>query len=254
MNSSFPIHIILYHLIFITSSVQIAVAIAAYSLCSSTLLLANKLSLHYIPMPATTSLIQLAFAAVVVLLLKYVMKQDIDGFEWEKVRPYLYYVAIFVAAIYSNMQALSHSNVETVIVFRACSPIAVCAIEYFFMNRELPSTRSAASLLCVAVGAIVYCMSDSDFALKGLSAYYWVFIYFITIVLEMTYGKILTSSVKTVSVWAPVLYCNLFAVPPMFLLGLSEGGFNGVASALPNLGFAGFVVIAFSCVVGTLIG
>ena len=42
-----------------------------------------------------------------------------DHFEWRKVKPYLYYVGMFVATIYANMRALQHSNVETIIVFRA---------------------------------------------------------------------------------------------------------------------------------------
>ena len=42
-----------------------------------------------------------------------------DHFEWRKVKPYLLYVGMFVATIYANMRALQHSNVETIIVFRA---------------------------------------------------------------------------------------------------------------------------------------
>ena len=76
------------------------------------------------------------------------------------------------------MKALAVSNVETVIVFRACTPIAVSIIEYTFMNRELPSIRSGISLSIVAIGAIVYCLSDSQLSLNGLSSYTWVIIYF----------------------------------------------------------------------------
>eukprot|EP01034_Spumella_vulgaris_P027249 gene27249-33941_t len=117
------------------------------------------------------------------------------------------------------MQALAHSNVETVIVFRACSPVAVCIVEYMFMDRALPNLRSSISLAVVVLGAVMYCYSDSEFVLGGLKAYYWVILYFFLITFEMTYGKKLTSSVKMDSVWGPVLYCNLLASLPMFLLG-----------------------------------
>jgi hypothetical protein len=50
---------------------------------------------------------------------------------------------------YTNPQALSVSNVETVIVFRACSPIAVTVVEYLFMDRSWPNIRSMFSLLVV---------------------------------------------------------------------------------------------------------
>ena len=121
------------------------------------------------------------------------------------------YIVAFVAAIYANMQALAHSNVETVIVFRACSPIAVSVVEYLFMDRAWPSLRSSISLIAVACGAVLYCISDSQLALNGIGAYTWVIIYFFLITFEMTYGKKLTSAVKMDSVWGPVLYCNLLA-------------------------------------------
>ena len=44
-----------------------------------------------------------------------------DKWEWYKIKPYLVYVGMFVATIYTNMRALQHSNVETIIVFRAVS-------------------------------------------------------------------------------------------------------------------------------------
>lgn len=133
------------------------------------------------------------------------------------------------------MQALAHSNVETVIVFRACTPIAVAFVEYMWMGRALPSTRSALSLAVVALGAMFYCMTDSEFAMKGMEAYYWVLTYFVLITFEMTYGKKLTSSVKMESVWGPVLYCNLLAVVPMGMLGYVQGNFDGVMVKLIDM-------------------
>lgn len=177
-----------------------------------------------------------------------------DDLEWKKLKPYFIYVLAFVLAIYSNMQALSHSNVETVIVFRACTPIAVSFVEYMFMGRDLPSIRSACSLTVVAVGAYFYCLSDSDFALKGIEAYYWVVTYAVLLTFEMTYGKNLTSSVKMKSMWGPVLYCNFLALAPLGTLGYMQGEFVGVVDKVFALPTEGVLVLLFSCVVGTLIG
>lgn len=177
-----------------------------------------------------------------------------DDLEWGKVKAYSIYIVAFVFAIYSNMQALRHSNVETVIVFRACSPIAVSIVEYYFMDRALPSIRSTISLGMVAVGAVIYCVTDSQFALNGWSAYSWVMTYFILITFEMTYGKQLTSSVKMETVWGSVLYCNILASGPMFLLGYFNGDFENVSEKLYEIPANGVMVLLFSCIVGTLIG
>jgi hypothetical protein len=226
-----------------------------YSLCSSTLLLANKLAMEYFPSPSAVSLLQIVFATVAVLGIKFA-GYEVDWFDWEKTKAYSIYVVIFVAAIYSNMQALKNANVETVIVFRACSPIAVCAFEYIYLNRDYPTARSAISMTVVAIGAVVYCLSDSQLALKGLGAYSWALIYLVLITVEMTYGKLLTSSVKMDSVWGPVLYCNAFSIVPMLLLSYGSGELTHSMSmedvfAVPLIGW---LFLLFSCIVGTLIG
>jgi len=228
-------------------------AIIGYSLCSSTLLLANKMAIHYLPSPSIVSFAQILFSAVAVLIIK-ATGYPVDWFEWDKMKAYSIYIIIFVAAIFTNMKALAVSNVETVIVFRACTPIAVSIIEYFFMDRELPSLRSSISLSVVALGALLYCLSDSQIALHGIGSYSWVFIYFVLITLEMTYGKKLTATVKMESVWGPVLYCNFLSIPPMFMLAYFQGDFHGLSGLLADMPTTGTLVLLFSCVAGTLIG
>ena len=178
----------------------------------------------------------------------------VDKLETSKLEAYALYIVAFVASIYANMRALALSNVETVIVFRACSPIAVSVIEYLLMNRSLPTLRSSLSLFVVAAGAVFYCLSDSQFLLEGIGAYSWVIAYFFLITFEMTYGKKLTSSVKMDSVWGPVLYCNILACVPMFLLGYLGGDYNMAWKSLTSMNLTGHLILLFSCIAGTLIG
>ena len=152
------------------STLSIGIAIGSYSLCSSTLLLANKMAISYLPIPSVISFIQIAFSTIIIILLKSCGLIHCDGLEWPKVKAYSMYIVAFVFAIYANMQALAHANVETVIVFRACSPMAVCLVEYLFMDRLAPGIRSKISLSLVACGAIAYCLTDSEFALNGFQA------------------------------------------------------------------------------------
>ena len=164
---------------------SVTLAIIGYSLCSSTLLLANKLSLEHLPVPSVVSFIQILSSTVFILVIK-LAGVKVDELEWDKVKAYSLYIVAFVSCIYANMQALRHSNVETVIVFRACSPMAVSLIEYLFMDRTWPSLRSSLSLGTVALGAVIYCQSDSQLALQGWGAYTWVILYFFLITFEMT--------------------------------------------------------------------
>lgn len=218
------------------------------------MLLANKMAIEYIPSPSAISFLQIVVSTITVMAMRLCGMKSIDWFTMEKVKAYSVYIIIFVTAIYTNMKALEASNVETVIVFRACSPIAVAVVEYALMDRELPNARSAASLGFVAFGAILYCLCDSQLSLNGLSSYTWVILYFFLITIEMTYGKKLISTVKMDSVWGPVLYCNALSIVPMFLMGLYDDKFLPELSRLPQLSGFGLVVVAFSCITGTLIG
>ncbi len=209
--------------------------------------------IEYFPLPSVISFIQIITSAVAILVYK-MCGGTVDAIEWPKLKAYSLYIIAFVAAIYANMKALAHSNVETVIVFRACSPVAVTVVEYLFMDRAWPSARSSFSLVAVAFCAVLYCQSDSEFALNGIKAYYWVIAYFFLITFEMTYGKKLTSSVKMESVWGPVLYCNLLAAFPMFLLGYMSGDYENIGEKMAEMPANGAMILLFSCIAGTLIG
>ncbi|CAM9139337.1 unnamed protein product [Ectocarpus fasciculatus] len=228
-------------------------AMMAYSLCSSTLLLANKTSILHLPRPAIVNSIQIIFSIGFMLCLK-LFGIEIDQLEWSKAKNYFVYVAAFTISRYSNMKALQHSNVETVIVFRACAPLAVSVVEYLFMGRSFPSVRTCASLTVVCIGAAVYCYADSEFSVHGVKAYSWVFVYFVLLIFEMTYCKRLTSAAKMRSKWGPVFYCNVLAVIPTLLLAYATGEISNLSGAVADMSIVGYLVILFSCIGGTCIG
>jgi hypothetical protein len=136
---------------------------------------------------------QILFTTLQILIMKYFFGVTVDELEPEKMKAYALYIVAFVLSIYANMKALSLSNVETIIVFRACVPIAVAVIEYLLMDRALPSVRSAAALMIVSVGAILYCLCDSQFAMNGISSYSWCLFYFFLMAFEMVHAIIFLS-------------------------------------------------------------
>merc|ERR1712039_312092 len=134
------------------------------------------------------------------------------------------YVGSFVLSIYFNGKVLQYSNVETLIAFRSCSPLAVSILDWAFLGRELPSLRSVTALLGVVCGAIGYVLCDSEFKMHGVSAYGWVSVYLVVIIFEMTYAKHMITNVKFDSpIWGTVLYNNALAVGPMLLLAVGSG-------------------------------
>ena len=95
------------------------IAVATFSVSSSGLLLVNKLCLKEVALPSFLAVLQFVASVLCALGLAATGQAELDGLAWPRVRIYLVYIGLFATAIYSNMQALTHSNVETLIVFRA---------------------------------------------------------------------------------------------------------------------------------------
>ncbi|KNC86516.1 hypothetical protein SARC_01346 [Sphaeroforma arctica JP610] len=234
---------------------EIVFAIVAYSLCSGTLLLLNKVVLHFIPLPALITLCQLVMAICIVYGIKTLKLAEVNEFDLEKLVPYAYYTIAFVSGIYANMRALQTCNVETVIVFRALTPLAVSFLDFACLGRESPSARSMISMISIVIGAAVYVSDDMEFAVEGTAAYTWVIIYFLAICAEMTYGKKLVSDVD-LTLSGSVLYTNTLAILPFLFLFLSTSELSVLTTQAPveSWPFLGWVVLVASGVVGAGIG
>ena len=198
---------------------NVVVGVIAYCFCSSSMLLVNKMAMGYVPVASLVNTLQMGFAIAVVYFMKFTGIAKVGQFESSKVNAYALYSAGFALGIYCNMKALAVSNVETIIVFRSCCPLAVSFLEYQFLGRELPSGRSLFALLMILFGAFSYVATDKEFSMNGYSAYTWSFAYFVVICFQMTYGKYLVSEVK-MEMWTRVLYNQVLGIPPTLLLGL----------------------------------
>ena len=175
-----------------------------------------------------------------------------DHFVWWKVRPYLVYVCMFVATIYANMRALQHSNVETIIVFRACCPLIVSILDWGFLGRQLPSCRSVLALVVLVGGCAGYVLTDKAFKLNGIGAYTWVGAYFVIISVEMAYGKhIVGPHLQFASMWGPTLYTNMLSVPPMLAVGVLAHEQDQLAAMTWTAPVV--LLVLLSCVIGVAI-
>lgn len=139
------------------------IAVATFSVSSSGLLLVNKLCLKEVALPSFLAVLQFLASVLCALSLAATGQAELDGLAWPRVRIYLIYIGLFATAIYSNMQALTHSNVETLIVFRACGPLMVSFLEWRLLGRTLPSRQSVLVLFGIFLFALGYVASDKAF-------------------------------------------------------------------------------------------
>jgi drug/metabolite transporter (DMT)-like permease len=245
---------------------EVIASVISYSLCSGSLVLVNKLILHYLPFPSLVIVIQLLSSIFLIYGSNFFGVMSIDELKWEFARPYCIYTVAFSTGVYANMMCLNASNVETVIVARSLSPLLVSVCDFMFLGRELPSKRSTTALCVIFAGAMGYARTDEQFISQGFSAYFWPFAYLCLITFEMVYGKQIVRSVKFKTVSGPVQYTNLLGWPPMLLFAKMGGEFQrlndlmssydvssiwGLMTKLPTESVA---LCVLGCLIGTGIG
>lgn len=239
--------------------VEIGLSVLAYSACSGTLVLINKLILYNLPYPSLVVSFQLMATLLFIFAAKYSGKLKVDELVIKHVIPYLYYIVAFSLGVYCNMKSLSLSNVETVVVFRALSPCLVSVLDVMFLGREYPSVRSMIALGLIVLGAYGYASHDEQFQTQGASAYFWPTLYLFIICFEMAYGKKIIRSVDLKTLSGPVLYTNLLGLPPMLVFASLGGEYhkfyqNQIIDTNSSITAGVWLLILMGTIAGTGIG
>lgn len=198
------------------SRAAVMFAIGAYATCSSTMLVVNKLAVHFLPAPSIVLFAQLVSSAVAVKAFDMAGLVVSEKLEWEKAKKFLIVALAFLGTLFTNVKTLQYANVETFIVFRSSTPIVTSVCDYLFLGRQLPSARSWASLGAILVGAMLYVLTDSGFEVK---AYFWVAMWYVVFVFDQLYIKYVCDTVPMTS-WGRVYYTNFLASLPVTFLGL----------------------------------
>ena len=245
---------------------EVIASVISYSLCSGSLVLVNKLILHYFPFPSLVVTMQLFASIFLIYGGNMAGVMEIDKLSMAALKPYLVYTVAFSTGVYTNMMCLNTSNIETVIVARALSPLVVSLLDPIFLGRELPSKRSFAALGMIVLGAFGYAQTDEQFKAQGLNAYVWPFLYLAVITFEMVYGKKIVKSVEFATLSGPVQYTNLLGWPPMILFAQMGGEFGRLKEMVAEYGASSYTDLLFmlpneslalmvmGCLVGTGIG
>lgn len=213
--------------------------------CSSLMLIMNKLAVHFLPSPSFVLMGQLTLSAFAVWVCGKLGYITVDELEIKKVSQFFFVAFAFLAAIFTNIKTLQYANVETFIVFRASTPIAISVADYFLLGREMPSAKSWGCLLLLLAGSIVYVMTDSGFHVTG---YFWVILWYFIFCFDQIYIKHVVDTCEMKSNWGRVYYTNFIACGPLLVLGV----LNGDAAIAANFAWTwqSFLAFSVSCGLG----
>ena len=238
----------------VASPFAVTLAVGSYALCSGSLLLVNKVVLLAIPAAPLVTAIQCATCLVAILASALAFGTPSLGVITRgALQAYAAYGALFVVAIYANMKALEHSNVDTIIAFRSTTPLLVAAGDWVFMGRSLPPARSLLAMAVIVVGCVSFVSVDAAFDVSGVRAYAWVSVYIVVLAVEMLLGKAIISEHTDVSLAGSVVLTNAIALVPFLAIGTATGELaRGLNPALYTT--SAVSVLALSCALSGGIG
>lgn len=195
------------------------IAIMGYMACSSLMLIVNKLAVHHLPAPSFVLLSQLLASALVCRGLGIAGVIEVETLKVDKIKSFWIVPIAFLGTVFANIKVLQYSNVETFIVFRACTPLLISVADYLFLGRELPSVRSWLCLGLLLVGAVGYVQNDKFFR---VDTYAWVGVWFAVFSFDQIYIKHKIDNLK-MTTWTQVYYTNALATPLLMAI-LIYGG------------------------------
>jgi GDP-mannose transporter len=197
-------------------------------LCSATLLIANKAAMLFVPAPSFVLLSQVAGTAIAVKASAMLGWIECDALQMDKIRAFSPVCMIFVATIFLNMKALQYANVETFMVARFSTPLAISVADYLFMGRQLPDRTSVFALFGLLGGGIGYTLTDEGFEIKG---YFFCAMWYLIFCIDQIYLKHVADTVKMESNWGRVFYSNLLSCGPLLALSVASWEVSAVESA-----------------------
>jgi GDP-mannose transporter len=232
------------------SSASIAVFVA-YFLASSTMLVFNKACMIVLPAPCVVTLLQVTVTTLLIASAWCCSLVDIQKVNSGVLSQYMLYSMLFVLGINFTMRSLASTSVDTVLLFRSCSPLLVSFIDTVCLGREMPSRRSCVSMLCIVLGATWFAASELQTDTSSLDVP-GVCVNTVNLLLTatlMTWGKHVTDS-SDVNLTTSVFICNLTSIVPILALAVLEKEYL-IIREYRWLSEYDVVVLGISCVMGT---
>lgn len=221
--------------------------LVGYSVCSSTLLIANKVVLRNAKSPALLLFCQCAFTAASVPIQSICCSSiTITLITPVELRRFSVVVATFTGTLFANAKGLQHVNVDFLIGLRLTIPLFTSFLEAFFLGREPPQGRSLVSLMGIACSFFISLHFDFRSQLSLESAF-WLALWYFWTIFEGIYVKHVVG-VSKLSTLNQTFYQNLLSLPILLTFAYANNElqltWRRASGAYP------IFILAISCILG----
>jgi len=229
------------------------ISVALYMLCSSSMLVVNKVAISLFPAENLLLILQLASSAAFLWIMGKLKTFPVDPLAMDKLKQSWLVASVFLLNIYTNVMALKSCNVETVIVFRSLTTVFIAVGDArVLQGKQGPNLSVLASLLAIVVCAVCYVRSESKDVIQPRS-YFWLLAYMLAQTADCLYIKHNVNTVN-MSSWGRSYYNNVLALGPLAIPWmLSEDENLEHLSQQGALGFLPLLAVFLSCLLGLCI-
>lgn len=226
---------------------NVVFSVVGFMVCSSMMLIVNKLAITFFPFPSTLLALQLLSCAFGVRLAGLFGLAEVEGLAMKRVVAFGVVPFAFLATLLANIKVLEFANVETFIMVRNATPLLTSVLDWLFLGRELPNRSSTGALLMALMGSVIYVWADANFQVR---AYSWAAVWLGIFLFDQVYIKHVISTVS-MSGWTRVYYNNALAGIPALLCALDgDHAPQALVKGWRGDPTTGALVVAVSCAMG----
>ncbi|CCW60706.1 unnamed protein product [Phytomonas sp. EM1] len=216
-------------------------AIIAYSVCSISMIMLNKLIMntYKLNFPNSLLLLQNSGALLLIMLAKSAKFIDCPNLNRSVSMQWIIPTIAFVGMLFSSMRSLELMSVSAQTVIKNLAIILTATGDYWLYNKRL-NTGIFFSFGLLIAGSYLCAKGDPWVTPWGL---FWTFVNIISTVCYMLNVKMLSDRVgKQIGRYGPTLYSNLFSLPFLLIMGHNE--FREFLNALGDASWEVMILLA----------
>lgn len=156
---------------------------------------------------------------------------------------------MFYMTMITSVKVMQVASVSTFVAMRACIPFCTLVMEVGVLGHPMPSLKSSAALILMAIGAGMYVISDSKAVMSGIV---WIVIFLVLMPIDSLLIKHILNRVK-LSPWGMAFHQNFlaacFAPVTAIMMGYSSEFFTA-QNYIDAVSGDAFIPVLSSCCVG----
>jgi drug/metabolite transporter (DMT)-like permease len=220
--------------------------IVLYMLCSSSMLVINKASLNVFPFPLFLSTIQTTSSAILIIVSRGIGRVQFAEVTVQKLWAWRSIALAFILPVMLNMKTVQVVGVETAMVFRAISTVAVAFGEYWCLGVSI-TRRQVVACALISFGGLLYAFHDVESSFLG---YFWGTLYCLSIVVNNVFIKHAFNCHAEMTPWEKTFYNNLVSSPMLLAFAAVYEDTARVSVESLRLSMDAKLLLGLSCVAG----